>query len=258
VENVKKPEWNFILPEILPLLSLAAGVGGGNDGFSLRDLVGAIDHETDIFLVTDYLAYYDTDVIRRRLCGTMERFPSIFFAVRTNSETLILKWIAYGADVSAIQENLEVTLLDFAIMNSEQLDTDTTLPVSTLLSLGAAPEVIPPWFYTPFTQDLSAHELVSKPHLSLCSHFGYFHPIISISALRPLPGLVSSMLYTHHRPTSMPAPFIIPLITLSLLIFSSSSPNCVAQVSALVISSMPPPDIANNNAQDPSVGGEKQ
>jgi hypothetical protein len=154
VKDVKEPEWNFILPEIPPPPSLIPGVGEGNDGFSLRDLVGAIQHGIDVRFVTEYLAYYDSDVIRRHLCGTLEGFPSIFFAVGTNNETLIRMWIAFGADVSAIHETSEVPLLAFAIMNSEQLDTDTTLTVSTLLSLGAAPEVIPSSFYTPFIQDL--------------------------------------------------------------------------------------------------------
>jgi hypothetical protein len=154
VEDVKEPEWNFILPEIPPPPSLTPGVGEGNDGFSLRDLVGAIQHGIDIRFVTEYLAYYDSDVIRRHLCDTLEGFPSIFFAVGTNNETLIRRWHEFGADVSAIHCASKVPLLAFAIMNSEQLDTDTTLTVSTLLSLGAVPEVIPSSFYTPFIQDL--------------------------------------------------------------------------------------------------------
>ena len=154
VEDVKQPEWNFILPEIPPPPSLTPGVGEGNDGFSLRDLVGAIQHGIDVRFVTEYLAYYDSDVIRRHLCDTLEGFPSIFFAVGTNNETLIRMWITFGADVSAIHETSKVPLLAFAIMNSEQLDTDTTLTVSTLLSLGAVPEVIPSSFYMPFIQDL--------------------------------------------------------------------------------------------------------
>jgi hypothetical protein len=154
VEDVKEPEWNFILPEIPPPPRLTPGVGEGNDGFSLRDLVGAIQHGIDVRFVTEYLAYYDFDVIRRHLCDTLEGFPSIFFAVGTNNETLIRMWIAFGADVSTIHATSGVPLLAFAIMNSEQLDTDTTLAVSTLLSLGAVPEVIPSSFYTPFIQDL--------------------------------------------------------------------------------------------------------
>ena len=154
VEDVKEPEWKFILPEIPPPPSLTPGVGEGNDGFSLRDLVGAIQHGIDVRFVTEYLAYYDSDVIRRHLCDALEGFPSIFFAVETNNEILIRMWIAFGADVLAIHEASGVPLLAFAIMNSEQLDTDTTLTVSTLLSLGAVPEVIPSSFYTPFIQDL--------------------------------------------------------------------------------------------------------
>lgn len=105
--------------------------------------------------VTEYLAYYDPNTIRRHLCETLEGFPSIFFAVGTNDEALIRKWVELGADVSATHEASGVPLLAFAIINSEQLDTDTTLAVSTLLSLGAVPEVIPSSFYTPYLQDLS-------------------------------------------------------------------------------------------------------
>ena len=154
VEDVKEPEWNFILPEIPAPPSLTPGVGEGNDGFSLRDLVGAIQTNVDVRLVTEYLAYYDPNTVRRHLCDTLEGFPSIFFAVGTNNEILIRKWIEHGADVSAIHKSSGVPLLAFAIMNSEQLDSDTTLTVSTLLSLGALPEVIPSSFYTPFSQDL--------------------------------------------------------------------------------------------------------
>ncbi|PMD47852.1 P-loop containing nucleoside triphosphate hydrolase protein [Hyaloscypha variabilis F] len=154
VDDVKEPEWNFILPEIPPPPSLTPGVGEGNDGFNLRDLVGAIQHGIDVRFVTEYLAYYDSDFIRTQISDTVEGFPSIFFAVGTNNETLIRMWIEHGADVSAIHSTSKVPLLAFAIMNSEQLDTDTTLTVSTLLSLGAAPQVIPSSFYTPFIQDL--------------------------------------------------------------------------------------------------------
>jgi hypothetical protein len=154
IKQSKPPEWNFILPEIPAPPTLTPGVGEGNDGFSLQDLVGAIQHGIDIRFVTEYLAYYDPEFIRRHLCDTLEGFPSIFFAVGTNNEVLIRMWIAFGADVSAIHETSGVPLLAFAIMNSEQLDTDTTLAVSTLLSLGALPQVIPSAFYTPFIQDL--------------------------------------------------------------------------------------------------------
>ncbi|KAN0104943.1 P-loop containing nucleoside triphosphate hydrolase [Hyaloscypha variabilis] len=154
VDDVKEPEWNFILPEIPPPPSLTPGVGEGNDGFNLRDLVGAIQHGIDVRFVTEYLAYYDSDFIRTQISDTVEGFPSIFFAVGTNNETLIRMWIEHGADVSAVHSTSKAPLLAFAIMNSEQLDTDTTLTVSTLLSLGAAPQVIPSSFYTPFIQDL--------------------------------------------------------------------------------------------------------
>lgn len=154
IEDVTSREWDFVLPEITPPPTLTPAVGEGNNGFSLRDLVGAIQNGVNIRFVAEYLAYYDPDFIREQLCDTLEGLPSIFFAVGTNNEALIRMWIAYGADVSAVHDTSGVPLLAFAIMNSEQLDTDTTLTVSTLLSLGAAPEVIPSPFYTPFLQDI--------------------------------------------------------------------------------------------------------
>ncbi|KAG0646262.1 Chaperone [Hyphodiscus hymeniophilus] len=176
-DTVKKPEWDFILPEIQPPQILTPGVGEGNDGFSLRQVVGAVQHDADLRVVTEYLAYYDSDVVRRHLSDTLEGFPSIFFAVSTNNEAMIRLWIAFGADVAAVHESSGVPLLAFAIMNSEHLDTDTTLTVSTLLSLGAVPDVIPTCFYTPFIHDLPEHgpsdeslkANLSDKHMSWCT-----------------------------------------------------------------------------------------
>ncbi|KAI9052990.1 hypothetical protein LZ554_003261 [Drepanopeziza brunnea f. sp. 'monogermtubi'] len=152
---IPEPEWDFKLPEIPAPPTLTPGAGDGNDGFSLHDLVGAIQHGVDIRLVTEYLAYYDSSVVRKHLGDTLRGLPSIFFAVGTNDESLIRLRVEFGADVSAVHESSGVPLLAFAIMNSEEiLESDTTLAVSTLLSLGAAPEVIPSPFYSPFTQDL--------------------------------------------------------------------------------------------------------
>lgn len=153
-DDIPKAEWDFILPKILPPPTLLPGAGEGNDGFSLQDLVGAIQDGIDIRLVTEYLEYYDATVVRRHLSDNLEGFPSIFFVVGTNNEYLIRLWIAFGADVSAVHESSGVPLLAFAIMNSEILESDTTLAVSTLLSIGAVPEAIPSAFYTPFLQDL--------------------------------------------------------------------------------------------------------
>lgn len=154
VEDDKESEWDFILPEIPPPPSLTPRVGEGSDGFSLRDVIGAIQDGIDVRFVAEYLAYYDSNIICRHICATLEGFPSIFFVVATNNETLIRMWIQYGADVSAVHEASKVPLLAFAIVNSERLESDTTLTVSTLLSLGAPPEAIPSAFYTPFLDDL--------------------------------------------------------------------------------------------------------
>lgn len=154
VEEEKEPEWDFILPEIPAPPVLTPGLGEGNDGFNLQDLVGALQHGIHLQFINNYLRYYDKGIVTRHLNDTVEGFPSIFFAVATNNEWIIRTWISFGADVSAVHEASKVPLLAFAIMHSETLEADTTLTVATLLSLGASPQVIPSAFYTPFCQDL--------------------------------------------------------------------------------------------------------
>ncbi|KAH0561971.1 hypothetical protein GP486_003322 [Trichoglossum hirsutum] len=154
VEEEKESEWDFILPEIPAPPALTPGAGEGDDGFSLQDLVGAVQHGINSRFINNYLVYYDKEIVKKHLNGTVESFPSIFFAVATNNEWVIRTWVSFGANVSAVHEASKVPLLGFAIMHSETLEADTTLTVATLLSLGASPQVIPSAFYTPFCRDL--------------------------------------------------------------------------------------------------------
>lgn len=153
-EGIAELQWDFIIPDIPAPPFLTPGAGEVNDGFDLQDLVGAIQHGVDDRVIKEYLTYYDPSVVRRNLNDTLVGFPSIFYAVGTNREFLIRLWIEFGADVLAVHESSRVPLLAFAIMNSEILESDTTLAISTLLSLGAVPEAIPAAFYTPFIHDL--------------------------------------------------------------------------------------------------------
>ncbi|KAH8669778.1 P-loop containing nucleoside triphosphate hydrolase protein [Tricladium varicosporioides] len=153
-EPEPEPEWNFILPEIPPPPTLTPGLGEGQAGFNLADLIGAIQHAALPQIIQHYLGYYDKSTIKRHLNDTVEGFPAFFYAVATNNEWIIRTFIAWGADVKCIHEASKVPLLAFAIMNSETLQADTTPTVATLLSLGAVPQVIPSAFYTPFCKDL--------------------------------------------------------------------------------------------------------
>ncbi|MCJ1360027.1 MAG: hypothetical protein MMC33_010030 [Icmadophila ericetorum] len=147
-------EWDFVLPIIPPPPTLTPGVGEGEEGFSLLNLVGAIQHGASVQMIQSYLGYYDKETVKRNINGIVEGFPAIFFAVASNIEWLVRTWIGYGGDVEAIHEASKVPLLAFAITNSEIIQADTTLVLATLLSLGASPKVIPSAFYTSYCQDL--------------------------------------------------------------------------------------------------------
>lgn len=148
-------EWDFILPVVpSPALTLTPGVGEGQEGFNIQDLVGAVQHGASLQMVQSYLGYYDEGTVKRNINGIVEGFPAMFFAVATNNEWVVRTWIAYGGEVTAVHEASNVPLLAFAIMNSENIQADTSLIVATLLSLGASPKVIPAAFYTPYCRDL--------------------------------------------------------------------------------------------------------
>jgi hypothetical protein len=153
-EENEEREWDFILPEIPPPLTLTPGVGEGQEGFDLAALVGAMQHGASLQMIQTNLGYYEKGTVKRNINGTVEGFPAMFFAVATNNEQIIRTWIAYGGDVTAVHEASKVPLLAFAIIHSDTIQADTTLVVATLLSLGACPQVIPAAFYTPYCRDL--------------------------------------------------------------------------------------------------------
>jgi hypothetical protein len=78
----------------------------------------------------------------------------MFYAVGTNNDQIIRVCISYGGDIHAVHANSGHPLLAFAIINSDNVQTETTLTVATLLSLGAQASVIPRAFYSPFCEDL--------------------------------------------------------------------------------------------------------
>ncbi|RFU25801.1 hypothetical protein B7463_g10533, partial [Scytalidium lignicola] len=155
-QKEQKEDWDFILPELPYPSELMLGVANESSTLNMEELIVAVQHGSDLQTIQDFLGYYDSTIVKSRINDEVAGFPSIFFAVATNNERIIRTWVSYGGDVNATHAASKVPLLAFAIMHSENLQTDTTLTVATLLSLGADPRAIPTGLYTPFYQDLSA------------------------------------------------------------------------------------------------------
>lgn len=148
-------EWNLVLPVIShPVSNLEPGSIEDFETFNLRDLVGSIQNGASQQNIHNYLDRFDRALIREHINEDVDGFPAIFFVVETNKEELLRTWVAYGGNPTAIHKQSGTPLLAFAIMHSENIQTDTTLMTATLLSLGASPDVIPSAFYLPYIQDL--------------------------------------------------------------------------------------------------------
>jgi len=167
-EEDTSAEWDFVLPVLTPPARLQPGIGEGQEGFSLLDLLGAMQDGVTLQGIQSYLGYYDNATIRRHINGTVLGFPAMLFVVATNNDWILRTWVGYGGDVTAVHEASQVPLLAFAIMHAETIQTETTQVVATLLSLGASAQVIPSAFYTPFCHDLpdKGPELASLEDLS--------------------------------------------------------------------------------------------
>ncbi|KAJ9158282.1 ATPase, aaa-2 [Coniochaeta hoffmannii] len=163
-------DWDFrlpLLPEHEALAILAAGrdnaaalppgalpVGGSAD-FNLRQLCAAVQHGADVTTIQKYLREFTGSFIKRRINGTVEGVPSIFYAVQTDEPAILRLWAGYGANISAVHPPTGTPLLAYAIVLSDQLEGRDTSPiVATLLSLGASPKCIPTEFYAPYNRDL--------------------------------------------------------------------------------------------------------
>lgn len=154
VEPVEEAEWDFVLPRISMKSSIVPGYADFSESFDLENLIGAMQSGANEQMLQNYLGYFDHSTVRREINGSVQGFPSIFYAVETNNDWIVRKFIAFGADVNAVHEELQVPLLAFAIMHSETIRADTTHVVATLLSLGAFTYSIPAAFYTPYCRDL--------------------------------------------------------------------------------------------------------
>ncbi|KAH6678223.1 P-loop containing nucleoside triphosphate hydrolase protein [Halenospora varia] len=149
-----EPEWDFRLPRMAPPPLLELGMGEGTDEFSIRDLTAAIQNGVSHQTIHNYLAYYERSIVKRHINEDVDGYPPMFYAVATNDEWVVRTFIAYGGDVNCIERRTQAPLLAYAIVVSGEIEEDTSLIVTTLLSLGASPNAIPSAFFTPYCKDL--------------------------------------------------------------------------------------------------------
>lgn len=154
-EPLQRHEWDFVLPVIEPPAQLNPGGPDGTSPFSLRELIGAMQHGANYNQIRAYLGHQDQRTIKGMIkTGQVEGFPVMFYAVATNDEWIIREFARFDGDVNSVYGDDKIPLLAFAVINSENLQGETTLAVATLLSLGANADVIPKAFYSPFCVDL--------------------------------------------------------------------------------------------------------
>ncbi|KAE9972892.1 hypothetical protein EG328_004700 [Venturia inaequalis] len=150
----EREEWDFMLPRVVPQHILSATFRDINYVFDVLDLVGALQRGASLEQVRGYLERFDRSNVKKRINDEVEGFPAMFYVVEANNEPLVRLWVAYGGNPEAMHTPSNTPLLAFAIVNGETIKKDTTLITSTLLSLGAAPNVIPSAFYSPYLRDL--------------------------------------------------------------------------------------------------------
>lgn len=154
-EPEELPDWDFILPETFATHTLFQNVADEDDGFEPDALAGAVHYGATVVAARNYLDSFDPRLVKEHINDEVDGFPPIFYAVATNSESMVRLFIEFGAEASAVHRSSQVPLLAFAIVNSETLQADTTAIVSTLLCHGASPHVIPKDIFTPYTRDTS-------------------------------------------------------------------------------------------------------
>jgi len=171
-------EWDFTLPQITAPKELVSDSQFSSNGcytpydsdgytspvpkgFSLDDLVGAIQGGEALGNIRKYLTLSDKQIVgglahSGKLNGLVEEIPAFFYVVATLNADLVRLWAKYGGDVNITHGDghKRVPLLAFAIAMGGSFANDSTLVVKTLLSLGAAVEVIPRALFTPLERDL--------------------------------------------------------------------------------------------------------
>ena len=153
--NKGEPNWDLVLPVIpLPVANPRPGSAQDFEEFNLRNIVVAMQNGASVQTVQTYLERFDRAKVREHINEKIDGFPAMFYVVETNKEEMLRTWVAFGGNPTAIHEQSAIPLLAFAIMHSENIQTDTTHMIATLLSLGASPNVIPSAFYSPYLQDV--------------------------------------------------------------------------------------------------------
>jgi hypothetical protein len=157
-------EWDFVLPTIKldnPDCKFTAEEGVTED-FSISRLVWALQNGLDRAKLIHYFSHFSENAVAKELKKDVVGFPAIFYAVATNDDKIVRTWVNNGGDVNAVEKGYGFPLLAFAILNSQNINADTTVVVTTLLSLGADAAVVPRAFFTPFLEDPSAERLKSS------------------------------------------------------------------------------------------------
>lgn len=117
---------------------------GSSQFFSLRRLLWALQNERlSLADIVEYFSYFQREAVLDAINQSIEGVPSIFYAVATNREDVVRTWIAYGANVNAIDGRYKIPLLAFAIFNSSVLREDSTTIVLLLLAHGASASTVP-------------------------------------------------------------------------------------------------------------------
>lgn len=125
-------------------------------GFSLRDLIGAIQEGTPCNTIRAYLTHFNermgSKAIKERLNATIDGYPAIFFVVATGKAEMVKLWACYAGIVD--QTYRRVPVLGFAIALCQSFRKNGPLVVKTLLSSGWSVDTIPQAFYAPLQRDL--------------------------------------------------------------------------------------------------------
>ena len=159
--------WDFRVPSLVPPVTFQPGGVDGSASFSIKDLLGAIQHGIHHEDVKTYLGHYNysnPQLVSRTINDTIEGIPAMFYVIAANNDANIRLFAKIGGDVNATYGTPPIPLLAFAIINGKISEQDTTAVVATLLSLGADGFAIPKPFYCPFDEDLPSE---GPPHASL-------------------------------------------------------------------------------------------
>ncbi len=149
--------WDFRVPSLVSPGTFQPGGVDGSAPFSIRSLLGAIQHGMSHEEVKTYLNHYNhsnPQLVSGAINDTIEGIPAMFYVVAANNDANLRLFAKLGGNVSATYGTPPIPLLAFAVMNSKISEKDTTAVVATLLSLGADGSAIPKPFYCPYDEDL--------------------------------------------------------------------------------------------------------